>query len=204
MFDAKGNIYGTTVGTESPHYDNGTVFELERVPSGYTEKILYYFAGGSDGANPGAGGLVSDKNGNLYGTTIYGGGNGCSGEGCGTVFELTRSNGVVTETVLYRFTGGTDGEVPWAGLTSDRAGGFYGTTSGAAVEPGNGTVFKLTPSNGSWTESTQYAFTGGDDGRQPFSGLIIDGSGNLYGTTTYGGNQYCPYGGCGVVYELTP
>ena len=93
-------------------------------------------------SQPGYGGLVFDKNGNLYGTTDIGGGNGCNGNGCGTVFKISKSNGIVTESVLYSFTGGADGEEPLTGLTSDALGNFYGTTTGGGMAGGNGTVFR--------------------------------------------------------------
>ncbi len=131
VFDKKGNLYGTTAlgGT----YGYGVVFELT---SGGKEKVLYSFGSQSgDGHYPYAG-LVLDKNGNLYGTTIYGGANGF-----GAVFELT-SGGV--EKVLYSFQGSPDGYYPTAGLVFDKSGNLYGTTElGGAF--GDGTVFKLTP-----------------------------------------------------------
>ena len=100
--------------------------------------MLYSFTGGSDGANPVAG-LVFDAAGNLYGTTEYGG-VGCAGYGgCGTVFQLAPDG---TEAVLYRFTGGADGEFPTSGLIFD-AGNLYGTTFGGGSS-GGGTVFRLT------------------------------------------------------------
>jgi uncharacterized repeat protein (TIGR03803 family) len=208
VLDAKGNLYGTTSmgGTNAPY--DGVAFELERLPGGgYTEIILHDFAGGSDGMSPGTGALLFNSKGKLYGTTTQGGsGSGCGSNGCGTVYELSRqSGGGWSETVLYSFTGGANANgAPEPGLTSDGAGHFYGTTNGGGTG-GVGTVFKLSPSKGGWTESVQYAFTGGNDGANPESGVIMDGLGNLYGTTVYGGNQNCPNGvGCGVVYELTP
>jgi uncharacterized repeat protein (TIGR03803 family) len=140
--DAKGNLYGTTYdGGGIGCLDNfgcGTVFKV--TPRG-KEKVLYRFAGGSDGANPYAG-LVADAQGNLYGTTFFGGGSGCDfGVGCGTIFKLT-PDGI--ETVLYRFTGGTDGSFPFAPLVFDGQGNLYGTTSEGGVGNG-GTVFELTP-----------------------------------------------------------
>ena len=145
-------------------------------------------------------GLVLDSSGNLYGTTFDGG-----VYGRGTVFELTRgSNGRWTEHVLHDFEGGNDGEAPCASPIFDTAGNLYGTTRYGGVS-GNGTVFELTPeSNGKWTERVLYQFTGGKDGSQPWSGLILDATGNLYGTTSGGGNSSdCAYSSCGVVFELT-
>jgi uncharacterized repeat protein (TIGR03803 family) len=101
------------------------------------------------------------------------------------------------ETVLYRFTGGADGGSPETGdLVFDQAGNLYGTTA-VGGSSSQGVAYKLTPSPGLWTESVLYSFTGGQDGSYPYSGLISDGHGNWYGTTTRGGAGY------GTVYELT-
>jgi uncharacterized repeat protein (TIGR03803 family) len=184
-----GNLYGTTFAGGSYVCSGGcgTVFKL--TPSG-TETVLYRFTGG-DGANPTAG-LIADASGNLYGTTELGGGaNGCSG-GCGTVFKLTPSG---TETVLYRFTGGSDGASPFAALIADGAGNLYGTTFFGGAS-GHGTVFKLTPSG---TETVLYSFTGGSDGANPLAGLIADAAGNIYGMTNNGGA-----GSFGTVFKLIP
>jgi uncharacterized repeat protein (TIGR03803 family) len=165
-----------------------------------TETLLHSFGGG-DGAGPRAG-LISDRRGALYGTTAFGG-----AFKKGVVFKLTppsRPGGPWTETVLYSFTGGSDGAFPKAGLLFDRAGALYGTTSQAGNCPyagGCGTAFKLTPpakSGGSWTETVVYSFKGGGDGAGPVAGLIMDRTGALYGTTEAGG-----FGG-GTVFKLTP
>ena len=129
--DAAGNFYGTTVSGGA--YGYGVVFKLDATG---TESVLYSFTGGADGGNPYAP-LISDTAGNLYGTTFSGGGTA----NAGTVFELNTSG---TETVLYTFTGGSDGAGPYAGLSQDAAGNFYGTTwSGGAY--GYGVVFKIAP-----------------------------------------------------------
>src|ERR1700732_1643750 len=161
-----------------------------------TEKILHTFTGSSDGSVPEAG-MTLDSQGNLYGTTGFGGAFGC----CGTVFELSPgSNGTWTEKMIYDFSlgGGADGFIPWGGLVFDNKGNLYGTTflGGASFQ---GTVFELTHgANGTWTESVLYSFTGGADGGSLFgSSLIIDGSGNLYGTAESGGAY-----GYGVVFEM--
>jgi len=131
--DGAGNFYGTTgLGGAS---GLGTVFLVDRAGK---EKVLHQFRGGSDGAFP-YGDLVRDSAGNLYGTTSAGGGSGCGGGGCGTVFKLNKYG---KETLLYSFTGGTDGGTPYAGLIRDPAGNLYGTSFiGGAT--GNGVVFKL-------------------------------------------------------------
>jgi len=157
-------------------------------------KVLYKFTGGADGSQPEAG-LILDTSGNLYGTTPQGG-----AFGDGVVFKLTKnSDGSWTEGVLYSFAGGTDGATPYAEVTFDASGNLYGTTySGGASSAG--TVFQLVPnSDGTWTESVLYSFTGGSDGANPYAGVILDATGTLYGTTYGGGTQ-----GLGVVYKLTP
>lgn len=159
------------------------------------EKVLHRFRG-TDGANPYAG-LIFDADGNLYGTTVYGGSSDCSG-GCGTVFELTqKAGGDWIVKVLHRFNG-RDGASPQASLVFDAKGNLYGTTlSGGAYHVG--TVFELTPTeSGGWKEKILHSFNG-KDGFFPYSNLIFDTSGNLYGTTYYGGRN-----GYGTVFELTP
>jgi uncharacterized repeat protein (TIGR03803 family) len=152
--------------------------------------------------------LIFDSTGNLYGTTTYGGDTQyCSGQGCGTVFKLTPGSAGWTETVLHNFHG-KDGSNPVASLIFDGAGNLYGTTAnGGDLQvnhgQGCGTVFKITPGgNGKWTETVLHFFHCGD-GANPVAGLIFDRSGNVYGTTTGGGNSIC-VGGCGTVYELKP
>jgi hypothetical protein len=214
--DASGNFYGTAANGghlsgscpgQNPPTGCGVVFELSPPAGGsgpWTETVLYTFTGGSDGAYPQAS-LVFDSKGNLYGTTSNGGimsGN-CGGlGGCGVVFELSppAHGGAWTETVLYSFTGGNDGSVPYCNLIFDSRGNLYGTAAGGGSDFG-GTVFELTPpagGAGSWTESTLYSFTDDTDGGTPVAGLVFDSSGNLYGTTNGGGS------GHGVVFELTP
>jgi uncharacterized repeat protein (TIGR03803 family) len=165
------------------------------------ETVLYTFTGGTDGGGPQAD-LIRDKEGNLYGTTAYGGDPSCSPYGCGTVFKVDTSG---HETVLYSFTATNgDGANPKAGLIRDAAGNLYGTTTdgGTAGCTGNGftgcgTVFKLDINN---KESILYSFTGtGGDGGNPHAGLILDAAGNLYGTTSYGG-----FPGAGTVFMLDP
>ena len=217
--DATGSLYGTTGEGSFCPSTCGTVIKLTPNGNGtYGHSVLYRFAGASDGANPNAG-VVSDSMGNLYGTTFYGGGGGsCVGGftangGCGTVYKLTpNGNGTYTETVLYGFTGGSDGANPFAGLISDAMGNLYGTTQyggGGSCFGGHGcgTVFRLTPNgNGTYTEAVLYRFTGGADGSNPPAGLISDAMGNLYGTTQYGGGSSNCIGGfgCGTVFKLTP
>jgi hypothetical protein len=213
VFDGAGNLYGATdfgggKGTTcDPYYQYcGTVFELSppKTKGGkWTEKILHAFAGGTDGANPN-GGLVLDNKGNVYGTT-YGGGNEsgeCGTGGCGTAFELERPNKksrVWTEEVLYRFSG-QDGANPAAGAVFGAHGDLYGTVYAGAVG-GSGAVFCLAaPAGGGGLrkETLLHRFSDGNDGTSPEGGLILDASGNLYGTAL-GGETHG-----GVVFRLRP
>jgi uncharacterized repeat protein (TIGR03803 family) len=141
--------------------------------------VLYSFAGGNDGASPFAG-LIVDKEGNLYGTTLGGGSSGFEGYGGGTLFEVTQDG---TETLLYKFTGGADGGKPLGTSARDAAGNFYGTgqEGGSAY---NGAVFEVSPAG---VEMVLHSFTrGSDDGASPESGVVRAGK-VLYGTTFYGG-----------------
>ncbi len=204
--DAHGNLYGTTA--KGGRYDQGTVFELTSSRGRWTEKVLYHFVGGTDGAMPYAS-LISDAAGNLYGTTYQGGNSGCRGIGCGTVFELMPAAGKWNETVLYTFQdNGVDGHQPYGGLILDSEGNLYGTTAYGPVYgywyDGPGTVFELSPNgNGQWTETVLFTFCPGNDcsgGACPFSNLIFDASGNIYGTAAFDGFPY----GMGTVFELSP
>jgi uncharacterized repeat protein (TIGR03803 family) len=174
--------------------------ELKHVPPAAPSYIvLHSFAGApTDGAGPYAG-LFRDGAGNLYGTTTYGGAesSACAGLHCGVVFKL---GAAATGTLLHRFTGGTDGRNPVAGLIQDGAGNLYGTTIGGGAYD-NGVVFKLSPTG---TETVLYSFTGGKDGGAPEAGLIRDGAGNLYGTTTAGGPPSACTFGCGTVFRVSP
>ncbi len=178
--DAAGNLYGTTsLGGAyygSGYYGAGTVFELDR--SGvYT--VLYSFcsvSGCPDGEGPVAT-LVLDAQGNLYGTTGAGGGTGCNGNGCGTVFKVDTSG---NETVLYSFNGGTaDGCFPYGGVVLDAAGNLYGTTTYCGSH-NYGTVFKVDTSG---TETVLHSF--GSGGASPmYSSLLMDAKGDLYGVNS--------------------
>jgi uncharacterized repeat protein (TIGR03803 family) len=204
ILDQAGNLYGTTI--YGGAHNSGTVFELSHNPNGsWTETVLHSFAGGDDGLYPVAG-LVFDRAGNLYGTTAEGG----TGDE-GTVFRLKPNpDGSWMESVLFSFCCG-DGGLPQAGLILDQAGNLYGTTSFGGAN-GWGVVFKLTPNPGAgWKESVLYSFCAPEscgDGSSPVASLILDASGNLYGTTNYGGNNICSAGrfkkGCGTVFKLTP
>src|ERR1700731_2146000 len=143
-------------------------------------KSLYSFRGGNKGAGP-TGSLIRDKAGDLFGTTRFGGGSGCGGDGCGVVFELTPKG---KERVLHSFADGNDGVFPNGGLVEDKKGNLYGTTGyggGSGCSGGGcGVVFKVASDR---TESILYTFTGGSDGGHPNGSLFADKAGNLYGTT---------------------
>jgi uncharacterized repeat protein (TIGR03803 family) len=184
VVDKARNLYGTT--TAGGIYGWGTVYELTPSGSGWSEKILYNFTGGTDGGGPYAD-LIFDSAGNLYGVTSeFGSGNS------GTVFELMPSGGDWTFSLLYSFegSGGSD-----ARLAMDAAGNLYGTTQTSAS--GHGTVFKLSPGSGGWTYTLLHNFTG-PDGSGPHGGVVLDEDGNLFGTAPEGGTY-----GYGVVWEIT-
>jgi len=196
LMDAKGNLYGTTLIGGSTHCDIsfsvgcGMVFKV----SGKKETVLYRFLGGGDGAFP-LGGLAMDKSGTLYGTTQQGGNFSCNSGGCGVVFKLSGDK----ESVLHRFTGlANDGAFPSAGVLLDSTGTVYGTAANAGnhncnAPDGCGVVFKLVGQK----ETILHAFNDPPDGNFPGAALIMDGKGNLYGTTVGGGD------GLGTVFELS-
>lgn len=175
IFDAAGNIYGTTEAGGA--YGFGTVFKLTNAGGNWTEQVLYSFMGDQDGSQPLAG-VIVDGSGNLYGTTRFGGVANCS-DGCGTVFELSPTGSGWTEQVLYRFLGPANGYQPWGGLILDPAGNLYGTTYYGG-DGGGGTVFELSPAAGSWNFNVLYNIVG--DGGGPRASLTRDSAGNLYGT----------------------
>jgi uncharacterized repeat protein (TIGR03803 family) len=208
--DGAGNLYGTTqIGGA---FGAGTVFELSPTPDGqWRFYLLYTFTGGADGGNPLAG-LVFDAAGNAYSTTSSGGANGF-----GTVFELMPRLGHLytrDEKVLYSFQGGTDGAAPAGGIVFDAQGNLYGTTTtggtthiGCPPAKGCGTIYELSPTgNGLWQETVLRRLSDAfGEGASPASSLVFDAAGNLYGTTSMGGNNsVCNGYGCGSVFELMP
>ncbi|MGA8491977.1 MAG: choice-of-anchor tandem repeat GloVer-containing protein [Terriglobales bacterium] len=166
----------------------------------YKYKALYEFSDCSNCPDIPNGDLIFDAAGNLYGTTFEGGDPAC-GLGCGTVFQLSpRADGTWKLTTIFKFDG-KDGAYPIAGLAMDVAGDLYGTTSSDSGL-GDGTVFKLSPlKDGTWTITTLLKFTG-ENGSDPEARLILDAAGNLYGTTTAGGDSACDGSGCGTVFQL--
>jgi uncharacterized repeat protein (TIGR03803 family) len=169
----------------------------EQAAMGPAFSVVYDFRGQPDGGSPTAG-VIADSTSNLYGTTVIGG-----AYGFGAVYEVLATEG---EEVLYSFTGGADGADPVASLLRN----LYGTaeaggTFNDACPSGCGVVFQVTPQG---KERVLYSFTGGADGNLPFAKLVKDSEGNLYGTTTVGGDGSCVgYGGfgvigCGVVFKI--
>jgi uncharacterized repeat protein (TIGR03803 family) len=193
VLDSQGNVYGTTISGGSKG-KGGTAFKLSRQANGtWTETVLYSFCSRSncsDGCGPYAG-LVFDVLGNLYGTTVGGGGP----YKYGTVFELSPGSKGWKETVLHRFGFNKHGCCPRAGVVMDNAGNLFGTAS---------VTFELSPSAGGWKETVLHhfrAFSG--DGSGPFA-VVLDAAGNVYGETNMGGTSTLCGGGCGTVYELRP
>ena len=199
-----GDLYGTTyIGGASLLGSDGYGGTVFKITPGGTLTTLYSFCsqGGSnctDGDNPIAG-LVQATNGDLYGTTQYGGANCVLEYGCGTVFKITLSGALTT---LYNFcsqSGCTDGENPYAGLVQATNGDLYGTVESGGTN-GFGTVFKITPGG---TFTTIYRFcslTNCADGGVPFAGLVQATNGDLYGTTYMGGANYDG----GTIFQITP
>ena len=202
--DAGGTLYGTAVGGGPAGW--GSVFALTPGQQGYTEKDLYDFCKDktcSDGARP-LGGLTLGKDGSLYGVAAIGGKGGCGGSGCGLVFRLKPGKSGYKEIVLYKFTGGADGGMPFWTPVLQHDGTIVGVTTFGSLCQLCGTVFALTPSKSGYTETTLHSFAGGNDGIIP-NGVTEDKTGKIYGTTNYGGGgSGCGGEGCGILYTLVP
>ena len=206
IFDSAGNLYGTTTAGANAA---GTVFELSPSGSGWVETVLYRFCpivNCTDGDEPFSS-LIFDASGNLYGTTFAG------GIGFGVVFELSpNGTGGYVESVIHNFAGGTDGASPQTAVTIDSSGNLYGTSYGGGATncgfgEGCGLVYKLSPVQGGWSYAVLQDFTG-FDGEYPDSALLLDSTGNIYGTTRFGA-LIGPCGligfvGCGSVFKLAP
>ena len=188
MLDRTGNLYGATGEGGASNY--GTVYKIDRNGK-YT--LLYSFSGKSDGCEP-LGNFATDENGNLYGAA-----SACGDFNQGTIFKLSSTGSF---TLLYAF--GADGSqsanAPFGGVIRDRNGNLYGTTlfggECSTSQSGCGTVFKLSP-GGSMT--VLHSFDGYADGSSPWCNVILDAAGNLYGTTTIGGQ-----GDAGTVWKIAP
>lgn len=202
-----GSLYGTTIyggGTSCQNHGFagcGVVFRLQPPVNicvaalcPWRETVIYRFNGGADGALPSSE-ISFDQSGNLYGTTVQGGTGACSG-GCGVIYKLSRSNGGWVQSVVHDFAGGSDGRLGGARATLDQSGNLYTTTVyGGANDVG--AVIELSPSGSGWSERVIYSFTAGSDGYWPYSSVIFDAAGNLYGTTSSGGQN-----GGGTVFQL--
>jgi uncharacterized repeat protein (TIGR03803 family) len=211
--DHAGNLYGATYygGQDAGGYGNGVVFKLAPRNSAWIFSSLYLFQGTTDGGSPSSKPVIG-PDGSVYGTTGDGGVNGV-----GTVFNLKPPPTVCksvqcpwTLTTLHSFPGSQlDGVFPGGDrVVFDSAGNLYGTTVGGGLttcsESGCGVVYELSPSQGQWTETRLYNFSADPNGYAP-NGVTLDSSGNLFGTTMWGGNvnSSCT-SGCGIVFELTP
>jgi len=196
VFDRAGNIYGTA--PDGGAYAEGAVYELSPNGDQWTETVIHDFTGGDDGAIGSLGPLLPDVAGNLYGVTELGG-----QYGAGTVYKMSAAGGTWNLTTLYAFMGEPDAGFPYGGLIADAHGNLYGTTYFGGAN-GAGAVFRVGPAanaRGGWRDAVLYSFTGGTDGGSPTSTLLFDASGNLYGTTSAGGDPGCD---CGVAFELSP
>jgi uncharacterized repeat protein (TIGR03803 family) len=198
--DTRGNLYGTASYGGVPNSECsigcGTAFELSPEKGGtWNETVLYSFNNPMTGLYP-SNPLIFDAPGNLYGSTQV-------GDSFGVAYELLHYAGGWRYKVRHNFVGGSDGQQPRSGLM-ELNGKFYGTTvaGGNGGSGGNGTVFELLR-RGGWKERIIHPFLSYGDGTNPQAGLTSDSSGNLYGTTSYGGLNKCA-GGCGTVFKLLP
>lgn len=202
IFGAAGDLYGTTRFGGS----QGNVYQLTPSGQSWTAQILYAFTGYDDGGQPESG-VIMDQSGALYGTTGW----DFFTNDPGTVYQLTPSGGGWTYSLLYHFPNGWDqGAGSVSDLTMDKDGNLYGTKSSQGIVASNcpygcGSVFKLTRSNGGWTYTDVYQFTGGADGASPYGGVFVDSQGSVYGTASYGGDApSCTPLGCGTVWKIAP
>ena len=194
--DREGNLYGTAVtgGSGSCEGGCGVAYKLTNSGGTWTQTVIHAFTGGDDGSGPGAR-VTVDQAGNVYGMAPTGGANGL-----GTIYKIHQAqDGTWVLKVIHTFTGGADGSTGSAGRMILRHGRLYGAaTTGGTY--GSGVVFELTPTQvGEWDFKTLYSFRGQPDGSFPYGALLFDASGNIYGTTYYGGAN-----NIGAVYQLAP
>jgi uncharacterized repeat protein (TIGR03803 family) len=199
VFDATGNLYGTTV--QGGKYGGGIVFELKKSGSSFTYHLIHSFAVSASTAYYPYAGLVIDKNGYLYGTTYYGG----VVWNAGAVYQMREVSGVWIFSVIYNLLGDSLGQGPYGDLGADSDGNLYGTTNtGGSLNLGE--TFKLTlGKNNSWTESVIHSFQGypKKDGAYPYyAGVTVDADGNVYGSTYQGGSSAGNNLNYGTVYKL--
>ncbi len=214
VMDKSGALYGT-LEDSGGGYKPGLVYQLSppsAAGDAWTWSDIYDFQGGNyDGTYP-RGGVALDASGNLYGGTLFGG--GC----CGAAYKVIppSGGGTWTERLILKLGSQSNGMNPTGGLAMDSAGNLYGATAAGGDNPactatsGCGTIYKLTKPptpGGTWNETQLYSFGGSPDGSSPVGDLLLDSSGNIYGTTNFGGidDEVCDLnGGCGIVFELTP
>jgi uncharacterized repeat protein (TIGR03803 family) len=197
-----GAIYGVTFfggGTGCGGMGCGTAFRLtpraavcHSALCPWTETVIDKFADDPNHIGTPFGALIFDAAGNIYGP-IWGG-----AFGNGAIYKLTGSGSSWSSSVIYSFTGGSDGAIPMSRMALDGAGNLYGTTTFGGAGLGYGTLFKLVRNGASWSFNLLYEFQGASDGGHPETGVVLDPAGNIYGCNTYGG-QF----GAGVVYELS-
>lgn len=209
VMDAKGSLYAVTSDGGKRGFGTFAKFSPPKLGTLWNKKVLHTFSAGANGAVP-DGNLVADAAGNFYGSTAEGGDKNCSAgvppPGCGIIFKLSRTpHGGWKESVLYTFTALSDG-FGTVDVILDAQGNLYGVDVVGGPDPNaGGVVFKLTPTpTGPWKRTILYTFIYGPNGVFPYAGVVFDGAGNLYGTTTMGGDMSCGRGGCGIVYKLTP
>jgi uncharacterized repeat protein (TIGR03803 family) len=193
VMDSDGNLYGTAEygGTTI----NGVIFELQKTGSGFTYSVLHNFPGGAGGSAP-YGTLAIDAAGNLYGTTSTGGTSRACSTGCGTVFRLSPVAGGGWHFGVIHSFDGSDGAIPWAGVTLGPGGTLFGTTTYGGAS-GYGSLYRLAQSGGTYVITVIHSFTNGTDGGNPTAGVALDSRGNIYGAAYNGGAN-----SAGVVYEF--
>jgi uncharacterized repeat protein (TIGR03803 family) len=193
--DRAGNLYGTAVtgGSGSCEGGCGVVYKLTKSGGTWTQTVIHAFTGGDDGSGPGAR-VTVDRSGDVYGMAPTGGANGL-----GTIYKIhQRPHGTPTFNVIHTFTGGADGSTGSAGRMILRHGRLFGAATTGGMY-GSGIIFELTPTDvGEWDLRPVYSFRGQPDGSFPYGAILFDGSGNVYGTTYYGGTN-----GIGAVYKLS-
>lgn len=188
---ADGNLYGTA--PDGGRYGDGTVFQLKSESGSWHFGVIHQFTGGDDGSTGSLGSLYVNAQGVIFGVTELGGANQA-----GVAYRLNHISGTIWKfSTIYTFKGMPDGANPYGGLI-ETGGNLYGTTYYGGSS-GNGSVFELTPKNGTYGERVVYSFTGASDGGSPTSTLFAASSGALYGTTSAGGRPGC---GCGTVFSL--
>jgi uncharacterized repeat protein (TIGR03803 family) len=202
VFDSSGNVFGTTLsgGMACDGFNDGcgTVYEVSPSSGGWEESIVHAFDS-SDGQFPDS--LIEDGSGNLFGTTQEGGPRNVCGDGCGTVFELSPSSGGWTFSSVYQLSGGSsDGSDPVALITN--GGNLYVAVTYSPLSTG-GVIIEVSPGSSGWSEFPLFVFSDAAYGANPTS-LLMDASGNIFGTTLSGGQMSKTNAGYGVVFELSP